>query len=165
MIDIETTIRGVFYASSTGLRELKKYIEYRWVKHKYRNDSTAIIENKTFDNMKRSDIVEYWMGQYRSFVLRENKNALSAHTIEQYDMRLESMKKECKNGSCIVCGCATPELQMSNKPCEGKCYPKMLSKKEWEQLKKEKEILIDGATWTIKNKKFKPHGRSKKTMG
>jgi hypothetical protein len=34
-----------------------------------------------------------------------------------------------------MCGCMTTALQMCNKPCEGDCYPSMMSKKQWKVYK------------------------------
>ena len=52
------------------------------------------------------------------------------------------MREGCYlSGSCEICGCDTPALQMANKACDGKEYPPMLSKKRW-KLYIEGEIFI-----------------------
>ena len=56
------------------------------------------------------------------------------HIREQIDYRINSMDKKCyNNGSCKMCGCQTPHLQMSSKKCEGDCYPRMKNKKCWKE--------------------------------
>src|SRR6478609_10766631 len=56
--------------------------------------------------------------------------------VEQFKYRLTVMNKEClKSGSCIICGCYTPQLQMTDASCEGNCYPPMMNKQEWEKYK------------------------------
>jgi len=61
------------------------------------------------------------------------------------------MNRECYNrGSCVVCGCMTTHLQMSNKACDGNCYPKMLSRLEWYNLKFRDGIYTIGLQhWSI----------------
>lgn len=59
------------------------------------------------------------------------------HKVEQIEYRMEVMNEKCRNsGKCIECGCHTPQLQMIDEPCEGNCYPAMMSKEEWERYKK-----------------------------
>lgn len=59
-----------------------------------------------------------------------------SHIREQIKLRLENMDKECFNeGSCKLCGCVTPALQMSNKACDKPCYPGMMNRKNWERFK------------------------------
>jgi hypothetical protein len=46
------------------------------------------------------------------------------------------MNKECyTSGSCIKCGCDTPNLQMANAGCKGNCYKAFVEKKKWEIFK------------------------------
>lgn len=53
-----------------------------------------------------------------------------------------TMKIECyQSGSCVECGCDTPDLQMADKSCRGKCYPEMMTKKEWKKYKLKNNIL------------------------
>lgn len=60
------------------------------------------------------------------------------------------------NGTCLSCGCITPDLFMANKACslEGYeksvrkklvgsdkvCYPKMMGRKEWKEFKLKNNI-------------------------
>lgn len=58
------------------------------------------------------------------------------HIREQIRARINSMNSECfARGACIICGCATTNLQYASKSCDGNCYPKMLSAFGWEMLK------------------------------
>lgn len=53
------------------------------------------------------------------------------------------MNQEClKKGNCVICGCQTPQLQMTDESCDGKCYPEMMDKETWEKYKKENQIVI-----------------------
>lgn len=62
---------------------------------------------------------------------------LRQHIIDQFHYREIKASKECIiNGSCIKCGCDTPELFFANRACEGNCYPKMMSKKQWYKYRK-----------------------------
>lgn len=73
----------------------------------------------------------------------------------QIALRILTMNVDCYvNGSCVMCGCRTTQLQMAFKPCEGKCYPKMLSLKQWRFLNKYKVIHIDNVLWKTNNNKF-----------
>ena len=50
---------------------------------------------------------------------------------------------ECyEEGYCKMCGCNTTALQMANKPCNKPCYPKMMSKQDWGNFKKENKINL-----------------------
>lgn len=64
------------------------------------------------------------------------KFLIRKHIREQFEFRLEVMNKDCYNsGQCKICGCDIPALTLSDKSCEGNCYPKMKSKKNWEKVK------------------------------
>jgi len=82
---------------------------------------------------------------------------LREHIREQIIFRINSMNRLCYDrGSCIVCGCVTTQLQMSDKACAGSCYPKMFSKKDWNNLKFRDGIYSIGRQhWSIDNKEFK----------
>jgi hypothetical protein len=71
---------------------------------------------------------------------------------KQIDIRINSMNRKCySTGSCILCGCQTTHLQMANKSCEGNCYPKMLSRKQWKVMIVTNILLIENTLWKIKN--------------
>jgi hypothetical protein len=82
-------------------------------------------------------ISKYLQGKLRYYIYNTRFRFLIRRYIqEQYEYRLRTMNKRClKRGSCIHCGCDTPELQFSNDKCEGACYTKMLSKKHWKIYK------------------------------
>jgi hypothetical protein len=51
------------------------------------------------------------------------------------------MNQTClKQGSCVICGCSTPQLQMADAACEGNCYPEMMSKENWDNYKLENDL-------------------------
>lgn len=71
------------------------------------------------------------------------RKLLPLHIVEQFEYRLKSIPDECYNsGQCRSCSCSVPALQMANKSCDEKCYPKMMSKSNWEKFKKTKEYFI-----------------------
>ena len=76
------------------------------------------------------------------------KKLIRKHILEQIEFRINSMDKFCyNNGSCKLCGCKTTALQMANKACDKPCYPKMLSKKDWNSWKKIKDTKYFGQTF------------------
>jgi len=87
---------------------------------------------------KIKDIGYYIQGNIRYKIFYSKFAFLLSNTIrEQIQARINSMNLECfEQGSCIKCGCNTTHLQMCNKPCEGDCYPRMLNKQEWINIKK-----------------------------
>lgn len=79
------------------------------------------------------NIISYVQGniRYRLYYSRF-RFLIREHIREQYEYRIRVMKKECyESGNCVICGCKTTNLQFANKPCDGNCYPRMMSKKEW----------------------------------
>lgn len=80
------------------------------------------------------DIFYYIQGNVR-YILYYSwfKWTIRTHILDQIEFRLMVMNPKCYlSGSCVMCGCQTPHLQMSNKKCDGGCYPKMSTKKEYE---------------------------------
>lgn len=103
------------------------------------------------------DIIAYIQGNIR-YQLYDTKWSwlIPKHIEEQIDARIKSMKKQCYDqGSCIKCGCRTTHLQMANKPCDGDCYPEMVSEHKWKYMKKGVMTLVNGHLWTFKHGKFK----------
>jgi len=90
------------------------------------------------EKVNLKNILAYLQGNAR-YALYYNPHLtvlLRRHILEQIDYRITAMDSECyNNGSCKLCGCQTTQLQMSNKECRGKCYPKMMNKKEWNKFK------------------------------
>ena len=90
-----------------------------------------------------SNIVAYIQGHIREkiFYSKRLNWLLPLYIFEQINYRLFIMNKECyTNGECVHCGCTTPALQMANKSCGGKCYPKMLDETDWSIYKRENNI-------------------------
>lgn len=83
------------------------------------------------------NIIAYLVGNVRYRLYYSSfKYLIRKHVREQIDYRIKFMKKECYvNGTCIICGCATTALQMSNKACDSPCYPPMLNSWEWGRFK------------------------------
>ena len=103
------------------------------------------------------NILYYLQGnfRYKAYYSRFNY-VIRKHIKEQIDVRIRSMRETCyNNGVCDICGCQTTALQMCDKACEGFCYPKMLSKKEWETLKDNKIIILNGNVWGLSKSKTK----------
>ena len=90
------------------------------------------------NKIKISDIFAYIVGNYRFALYNSDfKFLIRKHIREQYEWRLTLMNPECYNsGSCIKCGCDTPNLQMASKACKGMCYEEFADKKHWEAFKK-----------------------------
>lgn len=85
------------------------------------------------------NIISYITGnlRYSLFNSRSMSKLLPVHIREQIEMRIEEMDQDCYNqGSCIICGCQTPHLQMANKACDKPCYPTMMNKRDWKTFKK-----------------------------
>lgn len=103
-----------------------------------------------------NNVISFIIGWCRYFLYYTlDGKFIRPHILEQIRMRIKSMNQECYfRGSCIKCGCATTALQMANKACEGKCYPKMLGKKQWKKFKQSEITEIADVIWLIENDKF-----------
>lgn len=85
-----------------------------------------------------SNVWAYLQGKIREqlFYSKYFSRLLPLHIFEQINYRLFVMNKQCyTQGSCIVCGCDTPGLQMADKACDGDCYPKMMNSMDWDTHK------------------------------
>lgn len=81
----------------------------------------------------------YFLGNYRYFLYKNNIPLIRKHIKEQYEWRLELANPSClDNGACIKCGCTTPQLLFSPESCEGSCYSDLVSRKLWKQIKNAK---------------------------
>jgi hypothetical protein len=91
-----------------------------------------------------ADVTDYIRGNIRyKLYFSKFYFLLRSHIFEQIQYRINVMDKECYlSGSCKICGCNTPHLQMANKTCEGKCYPIMMDYKEWEEYKYKNNIYV-----------------------
>jgi hypothetical protein len=78
------------------------------------------------------------------------------HIREQIEYRINSVYQECyKKGYCIHCGCSVTALQHASKTCAGLCYPVMIERKRWNQLKEEGEndkLHRQGQIWEVDHK-------------
>jgi len=49
--------------------------------------------------------------------------------------KVDKSSPECiMNGSCKVCGCTTPDLFFADKACEGGCYARIITRRDWKEL-------------------------------
>lgn len=98
------------------------------------------------------NIISYISGNYRYFVYSKKslKWLLRKHIKEQFDLRIKSMNQECLDkGACIACGCHTPQLQMANKSCDYDCYPPLMSKQIWNNLKNGGSTKVGDNVWVL----------------
>lgn len=97
-----------------------------------------------------SNVLAYIQGHIREWLFYSKRwnRLLPLHVYEQINYRIFIMNKTCyENGECVLCGCATPALQMANKTCKGACYPIMMNKKDWNIYKREYNIQFN--YWNI----------------
>lgn len=107
------------------------------------------------ENLKK--IKNYIVGwtRYKIYYSKELYNIslsrfIRQHIREQFEARINSMHLTCYvEGQCIKCGCATTALQMANESCKGFCYPRFLSKKEWESLKTGGTVVDNEIVWYL----------------
>jgi len=97
------------------------------------------------------DVWYFFQGHYREKLYYSRwKFLMRKHIKEQFEMRLELMDRECyNNGQCKICGCDIPALTLSNKSCEGECYPAFHNRKDWKQIR---EHWVDIKNEINKNK-------------
>jgi hypothetical protein len=85
-----------------------------------------------------ANIKHFITGEYRK-ITDEFFDSLDEHIKEQVVFRkalVQLKKPECiAKGECINCGCAIPDLFYADKSCDLLCYPKMMSKENWESFK------------------------------
>lgn len=111
----------------------------------------------TYERLKKfiGDAWYYVQGTYRYKMIYNGYGSLIRnHIKEQFNLRKVKAKDCFSNGSCLYCGCKTPELFLANKECGlenasretrefltgryNKCYGPMLNKKEWLNYKNKK---------------------------
>lgn len=100
-------------------------------------------------------------GYIRMFVITNIPGLMRSHIRDQYYYRILRADKCYSNGSCIGCGCKTPEVFFANKACSlekyedrsfrkllagrtSVCYGKMMNRKKWEKFKKHTVHLMLG---------------------
>ena len=90
------------------------------------------------------NIIAYITGNLRYYLFTHRRLSflIPTHIKEQIEMRIKEMDQECyKQGSCIICGCQTPHLQMANKACDKPCYPAIMNRKDWSRFKKNSPVF------------------------
>ena len=83
---------------------------------------------------KPKDVYYYFQGNFRYKAYYSNRwnFLLSSWMQNQIKFRISVMDRDCYNeGSCKLCGCETTALQMSDKPCDKPCYPRMMKFTEY----------------------------------
>lgn len=82
------------------------------------------------------DVYCFIQGWARYLLMRSFLSCLVPGFIrEQIKWRERKADPICKDqGVCMGCSCAYPQVIYCNKPCMLKCYPRMFSKYEWEEL-------------------------------
>lgn len=93
------------------------------------------------------DIFYYVQGHTREYLYYSKykwlKYIIRKHIREQFEWRLKVMDQECySSGQCKICGCSIPALTFCDKKCHKPCYPKMLSRFEWEWYKFYNDIKL-----------------------
>lgn len=99
----------------------------------------------------------YLQGKYRYKIYYGSrlKWLIRPHIREQIKSRIQSMDIDCYlDGQCKLCGCETTALQMADKACDKPCYPKMLSKSEWQDMKKNAIFVLHNVSWKLVDNKF-----------
>ena len=97
--------------------------------------------------------IRYWMWYGRLITL------IRPYIRSQIQTRFTSMQPECLNqGSCVICGCTTTQLQMAHEACEKPCYPTLMSRKSWKHMQRSMTGYHYDATtktyWRLYNNKF-----------
>ena len=74
----------------------------------------------------------FWMQGNIMYTLR---SYLPAFIKEQVEWRQHRMNPACHQGTCVHCGCSTPELQYATRGCRAGCYPPMAWPWDWPWFK------------------------------
>ena len=90
------------------------------------------------------NIGRYLQGNIRLLKLKLGLYPKDYHRREQWNWRIKQVRLQSpiclEQGSCRVCGCDTEGLILSDPPCEGNCFPKMMTARDWENFKLENNI-------------------------
>lgn len=105
-----------------------------------------IFKRKTFDKaatLNKNNIKGFLQGHIRS--IKASYNNLDKHIIEQAAWRMSKAKKECVDADqCQACGCfPLYDKVLEDRQCEGKCYPHMMSSKQWGLFKLNNNIYVN----------------------
>ena len=140
------------------------------------NLKSLISKYRSDPNYTFKDIIDFFIAEYRYFLYyyKNDKGEYSLrfllqnHIIEQYEMDIAYMNKECyNNGNCIKCGCMTTALQFCNKACKGSCYTPKVNKRLWEDFKKMKKGIFDKKNniyWALTYSSEYPHQKILKSI-
>jgi hypothetical protein len=112
---------------------LKKYPRDRYYIRLLSNKDDFTYELYTIlpAKMTPKNIEAYIQGNLR-YRLRDS---LDDHIKSQIDYRMKVCKPCLDNGSCLVCGCKTPESFYANRACKINKYPQLMSKEDWNTYK------------------------------
>lgn len=85
--------------------------------------------------LNKQNIKGFFQGHLRA--LKAEYGSVEKHILEQAAWRMTVAKKECvEKDQCQGCGCfPMHDKVLEDRPCEGKCYPYMMSKLEWALFK------------------------------
>lgn len=93
-----------------------------------------------------SNIKGFLQGNWRKFKEDILNLENPKHIQEQILYRMSVAKPCLDNGSCLYCGCDTPELFYEDRGCkdpEKKCYPEMMDEEKWKKFKDENHINFE----------------------
>ena len=104
--------------------------------------------------MKIKDPFYYVQGNLRyQLYYSKFKFLIRDHILDQIDWRIAMMNQTCYDqGSCVECGCVTTALQMSDKACDGMCYPPMMNEKDLRKFVEEGET-VNGWKYRVERKR------------
>lgn len=98
---------------------------------------------KLSDYFKASNIRDFVQGEWNMFKNYSTFFKLSQHSREQALYRAVLCRPCHIKGSCIECGCSTPDLFYApHKEDAGGKWGEMLNAEDWEKFKEEHEIVI-----------------------
>lgn len=86
----------------------------------------------------------YFQGTGRKWLLDNFPGLIEPHIQEQFEYRINLIGKKSPKclteNNCVICGCSTLEMAISDKICEGDCYPEMMDSETWEKFKIQNNI-------------------------
>lgn len=85
------------------------------------------------------NVADKIIGEYRYWLYysKIGRWFIRKHILDQYEVRVNSIKDSIcfSNGSCKHCGCRVTPLQFVGRSCEEPCYPRMVNKSQWKDIK------------------------------
>ena len=93
--------------------------------------------------MKAKNIIHFIEGNIK--MLGDQFDLLPLHQREQVLYRSQICKDECMVlGYCVECGCSVPGKLYVKESCnEGKKFPDLMNKIDWEEFKEKNKIKIE----------------------